>query len=156
VTKTEAAMQALAAALAASADLPTPERDLVLDQALEPIAEETGVSHKLLIRDGAASDDGEAPLERSLGRGEGRFDIAHAAEVEWIVAALDRDDLASLFDAGLEAIAEAIEADRSLGGIVEDADLPWPPTRSVFPLGARTVKCATLRVLLQFQSPRPF
>jgi hypothetical protein len=146
-------MRALAAALAASADLPAPQRDLVLEDMLEEIAGEDGVSRKLLVRDGEADPD---HLDRSLGRGEGRFDIAHLAEVEWIVAAVDRDDLARVFDAGLEAIAEAIEADRTLDGGVEDADLAIPPSRDLFPLGARGVKCATLRVTLQFQSPRPF
>lgn len=156
MTKTEAAMQALAAALAASVDLLAPIRDSVLDDVLEPLEGETGVSRKLLLRDGLAGEDDGQPLERTLGRGEGRFDIAHQAEVEWIVAARDRADLARIFDAGLEAIAAVIESDRTLGGVVEDADLPWPPTRALFPLGARAVKCATLRVQLQFQSPRPF
>jgi hypothetical protein len=153
VTKTEEALQALIAALNASVDLPDVRRSALLDDILEEMDGETGVSRALVIQDGDADMNVD---EMETGLGEGRFFLEHHAELEWIVAARDGTELATHFDAGLEAIAAVIEADRTLSGAVEMADMRIPPERGLEVAGARPAKTARIIVTLEFQSRRPF
>lgn len=153
MTKTEAALQALAAALSASASLPATRRSTPLDDVLEEMDGETGVSRALVLQDGDADED---TGELSMGRLDDRFAIIHRAELEWTVAARDGAELATIFDEGLEAIATVVEANRTLGGAVEDVDLRDPPKRVLYKIGARPAKTAVIVVTLEFQSSRPF
>lgn len=153
MTRTEQALQALIAALNASADLPAVRRSALLDDILEEMDTEEAVSRALVLQDGDADVNVD---EMEVGLGAGRFFLAHLAELEWIVAARDGDDLARIFDAGLEAIASVIESDRTLSGAVELADLRTPPERGLEVAGARPAKTARIIVTLEFQSARPF
>ncbi|OAI25957.1 hypothetical protein A1351_15505 [Methylosinus sp. R-45379] len=153
MTATEAALQALIAALDSSPGLPTVRRSALLDDTLESVDSEDIVSTALVLQDGdAETENGEL----CIGFAGNRFALVHHAELEWIVASNDATLLGSTFDAGLEAIAAAISADRTLGGAVLLADLRRPPERGLRPLGARTAKTASIIVTLEFTSSQPF
>lgn len=151
-TKTETAMRALEAALNASEDLPQVRRDAVLDELLYEYEQSEGVDVALILRDAPRA---EVSDRAGFGDPE-RFSLIHKADIEWIVCAPEGPDLQDAFDAGLIAIAAAIEADRTLGGAVEFADLTTPPLRGNTVAGARPVKTAVITVDLEFTSSRPF
>jgi hypothetical protein len=152
LTKTETALRALRTALSGRANLPPePRRNAVFDDVLDELAGLDGINGMLVLRDGNAD-----PESIALGDGEGRFDLVHRAELEWIVAGPEGEDLEAAFDAGLVAIAAAIRADKTLGGTVDVAELRDPPDRDTLLAGARPAKTAHLPVTLQIQSPDPF
>jgi hypothetical protein len=152
MTRTEQALRALAAALDASATLPQTRRNAPLDQVLEDIAAPGSANAAALV----LIDGSGTVLDQVLGDGESRFSIEHHAEVEWLVSGQEGLALETDFDNGLEAIAAAVEVDRTLGGVVDDVQLNEPPERDLDVLGARPAKTAVLRVSLLFTSSHPF
>jgi hypothetical protein len=152
MTRTETALRALAAALEASAALPTVRRNVTFDQVFEDLAGASPLQTALLLGDGPG-----AAAERTLGGIEGgRYEIDHPAALDWLVAGSAGTALETAFDAGLEAIAAVIAADRSLGGTVAYVEIPTPPERDLETAGSAQVKIARLVVSLRFTSDLPF
>lgn len=152
MTATETAMQALAAALNASASLPAVRRDPVFDNVLEEITsglDTFGVALALRIGDAVNVD-------RRLGDGPEAFEITRNADVEWFVAGAEAASLQSQFDDGIDAIFDAIAVDRTLGDTVVMAEVVDAPEIGNDDLGGKAVLTALIRVQLTFTSPRPY
>ena len=87
-----------------------------------------------------------------------RFDVLLSVPIEFAVMNKDRAARRAAFEAGLEAIDDAVKADRTLGGTVDDVRL-LAPRRSGSGLitdGMPDVLAADMRVLLLFTSSRTF
>lgn len=150
MTKTETALSALAAALTAQPGLPAVARDAVFERLIEESAD--GKARALVLRRGRAE-----VLTRIVGAAAGeRFELAHPAELEWYVADPDEAALQTAFDAGIEAIAAAVRADRTLSGAVQDCLIEDPPEFSEMEWDGRAMLTASITVKLVFTSQDPF
>lgn len=175
MTRTEAAIQALVAALTPDPDagpddvpaLPAPLRNESLVARLVDLA--PGVAVYVNVWDG----DGEV-VEEALGAdlGEtiddeadaGSYEIEHRAVIELVVTAASDAEREAAFDAAMIAIHEAVRpaVDGSirtyLGGAVDMCRIERV-TRAGSGLvtdGMPNCKAAEITVLLEFTSPRPF
>ncbi len=150
MTATETALAALAAALRASPVLPQVSRDDVFERLLPE--EPATLARALILRRGSTQ-----VLTRALGDVSGeRFELQHAAELEWYVSAPDEATRTSAFDAGLEAIAAVVSADPLLGGTVQQAVIEDPPDYDAEEWDNRPMLTARLTVSLVYTSPNPF
>ena len=159
MSKTEAALQALRAAIdARQPKLPAVRRNAPLNDLLDALDEALTGAPAATTQGALALVDGQGEvLDVALGDGEGKYSIKHSAEVQWLVAGPEGDDLDRHFDAGLEEIADAVAEDPTLGGVVNDARIEEAPERDLDVLGrAKPYKSAVLRVALLFTSPKPF
>lgn len=166
MSKTGDALEALFAALVAKAGedgspLPEPTQNEDLAQRLEAMG--NGVSALLTVW-----DDSEDEPEELLGAdviADG-YEITKEVPIEFVVAGGSREDRRAKFEAGLEAIDDAVqgligaetEPDRTLGGKVEDARA-LAPRRNGSGLvtdGLPNILAAVIRVRLTFNSSRPF
>jgi hypothetical protein len=84
------------------------------------------------------------------------YEIEHTAEVELFVVKADQASRDLTFDSMLEFIAAAVEADRSLGGMVDFVRLEVPNRSDYKVDGLPVVKSAVVPVKLTFTSARPF
>ena len=153
MTRTEAALIALKAALAAAAAaatpaLPAPTRNREIATVLADLA---GGGALLNLTDG----DGEV-TDRLLGEEGDVYELAHRAAIEIIVENADQEERDATFDAGLEVIAAAVEADGTLGGTVSHAEIEAIARSGFVTDGAPQIKAAVVTVRLTFTSPRPF
>jgi hypothetical protein len=149
-SRTEEALQALVGVLAEAAGgaLPEPTRNRVLADALDAL--DSNATAHLNIVDG----DGEVEATEL---GQPRvYEISQTAAVEWIVKASTDADREAAFDAGLEAIATAIEADPTLGGVVDDTEITAVSRSNLAIEGVAQLKGAEISIRLQFTSHRPF
>jgi hypothetical protein len=150
MTRTEEGIRALHAALAAAAGgaLPAATRNLALADTLEAL--EGGADVHLNVVDG----DGEVTAVE-LGR-PNIYEIEHTLALEWIVKAATDEARESAFDAGLEAIHDAIAADETLGGAVDDVAIIAINRSNLAIEGVPQLKGAEISVRLTFTSSRPF
>jgi len=149
-SRTEEALQALVSALAAAdgASLPEPTRNRVLADALDAL-EGSAAAHLNVV-------DGDGEVEATE-LGQPRvYEISQTAAVEWIVQASTDADREAAFDAGLEAIATAVEADPTLGGVVDDTEITAVTRSNLAIEGVPQLKGAEISIRLQFTSTRPF
>lgn len=150
MTRTEEAIRALHAVLVAAADdaLPAATRNLALAAALDAL--ESGADAHLNVVDG----DGEVAAVE-LGQ-PNIYEIEHALALEWIVKAATDEARESAFDAGLEAIHDALAADETLGGLVDDVEIVAVNRSNLAIEGVSQLKGAEISVRLTFTSSRPF
>lgn len=152
-SRTEQALDAFAAALDATGDLPTCERDRTLPG--EFTADDSGVGRWLCLRWGDAEN-----IEQMLGTGDGpgeaEYEIDHVAELEWMCQHDERATRMAAWDAGLEAIAGAIEADRSLGDVVGHSEISGMQFANLATDGMPEIQAVNILVRLTFTSNRPF
>jgi hypothetical protein len=149
MTATGTALAALAAALA-HASLPAVRRDAFFEEAMAE--QNTGQrATALILRRGEAS-----VLNRFMGAGTESFEISHAAELEWFACAATEADTNTIFEAGLEAIAQRIAASPTLGGAVQDCVIEDSPTFAAEEWDSRPCLTALIRVKLVFTSSSPF
>ncbi len=126
-TATQAALDALEAAIVASLDaadvpvLPAPRRNQSIEDAAEELAEGSGVRLWLNLLDGR-----QIVADELLGAGNPSYEIEHRAVLEWVVVALDDADREAAFHAGIAAIEAALDEDRTLAGTVDDVRLLAP------------------------------
>jgi hypothetical protein len=149
---TESALLALKAALDASTALPDVRRDPVFDDIFEELAVGPHKFGRVLAM--RAGDNVETT--RRFGTGSNAFEHVREAEIEWFVAGAEGASLNSTFDDGINAIFSAIEADPTLGGAVELAEIVAPPELGTDQAGARAVLTALIRVQLTFLSARAY
>lgn len=152
-SKTEDAMLALKAALAASSALPEVRRSPVFDGVLEELdACAPQFSAVLALLDGDVVQDipvGYGP------NGPSHREIVRKAEIEFYVAGPEGDALNATFDAGVQAIYDAIAVSYTLGGVVDGADAE-PPELGVERAGSRAARTALIRVALTYVSTRSY
>lgn len=147
MTRVEAAYIALHGVLTAASQeqgspLPAPKRNAALHTALDAAtgAVTSGVFLNL-------HDDDPRPVGDLAGGPRGEKEFYVVARLEWVVGLKDaaRD---ARFDAGMEAIAAALQADRTLGGVVDDTEIDLPRRADLAILGAQRLKGATVPILM--------
>jgi len=151
-SETEVAMLALKAALVASADLPAARRDPVFEDVFdELLAFEAPYAKILALRHGEAVE-----TTRRFGSGPDAYELVRNAEIEFYVAGPEGDGLNAAFDAGVEAIYAALEADATLGDDVVRAEIVEQPTIGTEISGSKAVLTALIRVQLTYVSSRSY
>jgi hypothetical protein len=149
---TEAAILALIGVLNATASLPDVRRDPVFDDAVELLAEDPSIGRILVVRTGVAVSS-----ERAFGMpNDEKFELVRNIDVEFFVGGKEGAALFTKYDEDLLAIFGAIEADRTLGGVVSIAEIVDQPEISAEPAGAIAVLTALIRVQLTYVSPRAY
>lgn len=141
VRASEAILAALATALATAA--PTGCR-VVRNQAVPTRIPAAGM---IILRDGNPGEP-EVLLSPLV------YQWTHTAEIDVVIEAPDttRD---TLFDCLLQAVATAITADRTLGGLVDWIDAANPAPLDLAEDGAETAKAATVAVTLHYDTQSP-
>lgn len=152
-SKTEAATLALLAALQASSALPAVRRSPVFDDVPEELDACTPQFSAVL-----ALLDGDVVQDVPIGYGPdgpSHREIVRKAEIEFYVAGPEGEGLNAAFDAGVQAIYDAIAASYTLGGGVDGADAE-PPELGVERAGSRAARTALIRVALTYVSTRSY
>jgi hypothetical protein len=103
----------------------------------------------VILRDG---DPGEP--EQALGGFGGTYN-QHAVEIEVYVEAGDAAARDAAFDALLQQIGAALEADPTLGGLVFGLTYGRPETSIEAVAGAPAIKSATLTVTVDYETDAP-
>lgn len=158
-TRTEDAIAALVAAMQdvanANPAIPAPTRNAALVEMLDSIGE-AEAGRRLNVVDGS----GEV-VDVMLGAPR-PYEIAQVVTVEWLVkagAAADRD---AMFDAGLVAIGDAVDALTAAIGAgavtaVDHAEIEGGVDRTNLAIeGVPQLKGGIVEVRLEFRSERPF
>jgi hypothetical protein len=158
MSKTGDALEALFAAFVAKAGEPSPKiPEPLQNEDLPARLAEMGSDLEMLLN---VWDDSDGDPEEMLGADviPDNYEITREVPVEFIVAGGTREARRAAFEAGLEAIDDAISADRTLGGAVDDARM-LAPRRNGSGLvvdGMPNVLAADIRVRLTFNSSRTF
>ncbi len=156
MSKTEAALAALAAALTAKAAepdpaIPAPTRNEVLPS---NFAQFGGAGFWFNLLDGDGEIEGEA-----LGDSDGItevYEITQRAALELAIEHADQPTRDAAFDAALIAIDDALIADRTLNGTVAWARIEQTQRTGLVFDGTVGIKAVEITVALSFASARPF
>lgn len=100
----------------------------------------------LILRDGE-------PGEPEVTLSPLRYHYQHRAELEVVVQTPNRR--ASAFDSLITAIAAALEADRTLGGLCEWVEAEAPASVDLPTEGAAALKAAVITVVLHYTTTGP-
>lgn len=154
-SRSEAAHLALLAALTTAADgaagslvIPRPWRNRDVATLLDRLGE-AGV----LI----SQRDGDLEVTAELLGDEGdTYELALRPSIEWLVEHETAEVRDFRFDFGLELIAATLEADRTLGGTASSARIERIEFGGLVTEGAPQIKAASIVVLIELTSPRPF
>jgi hypothetical protein len=158
MSKTGDALEALYAALVAKAAEPSPKiPEPLQNEDLLARLESMGSGIEMLLN---VWDDSDGDPEELLGADviADNYEITREVPIELIVAGGSRTDRRAAYEAALEAIDDAIAADRTLDGKVDDARM-LAPRRNGSGLvtdGMPNVLAADIRVRLTFNSSRTF
>jgi hypothetical protein len=157
-SRTEDALLGLNAALTAAAGdypkpFPVPLRNEALPSQFTIFTGKLGAFLNILDGDGGPSQimagaDVDPTIQGYL--------IQHRASVEWAVEGIPSGDLQTLFDLGFVGIDDALAVDRTLGGVVEYAEIEKIQRSNLVTDGLPNTKSAIVTVLMQFTSERPF
>jgi hypothetical protein len=82
-----------------------------------------------------------------------RYEIAHTAEIMVLVQGADTVARDATFDAILVALAAAVDADPTLGGVVDFAACGEPEIVDEPIEGAATIKAGTVPVIMDYIAP---
>lgn len=155
------AVDALHAALVTVSEQPdsplrAPLRNMQLPERLETFGSE-GLEMFLNVLDGEGRpDETGTTAGAETVQVEDGFEVIWNARIELIVGALDESARKQAFDAALDAIAGALEADRQLDGAVSFARIVMLDRTDHVAAGVEQVEAADITVELQFLSSRPF
>ncbi len=158
MSRTGDALEAVRAALVAKAGEPSPKIPVPLqNEDLPARLLEMGSDLGMLLN---IWDDSDGEPEELLGADviADSYEITHEVLIEFIVVGGTREARRAAFEAGLEAIDDAITADRTLGGAVGDARM-LAPRRNGSGLvvdGMPNALMAEIRIRLTFNSSRTF
>lgn len=165
-SRTEQAIVALVAALAAKAATPSPaiSRPFRNEAVASRFAKFDGSTGGFLnVIDGSGGPEGpDGNSGEFLGAdqledaGSDAYELVQRPEIEWLVDEADKDKREAAFDAGLIAINDAIRADRTLGGKVSSVFIDRIERSNLVTDGLSTVKACIITVALSFTSPHPF
>ena len=153
-TRIEAAYIALQAALAAAASdeacvLPPPHRNAALVNALDPTG--AGLIGRAFLN--VHDDDGQPIGEIAGGSERGEREFYQFARIEWAFERKNDAERDRGFDAGMKAIGDALMADPSLGGAVDDLEIQMPRRADLTLSGAPRIKAALIPVRLLITAP---
>lgn len=152
MTRVETAYRALKAALLAASELegsvlPGPRRNAALIEAFDS---KGGIAGRVFLN---VQDEDAQGIQEEAGGGDPSVEFWQRARIEWVIERKDEDERETLFDTGLEEIAAALLADRTLGGACDDVAID-PPARSNIALaGAPRIKACSLPVRMLLTAP---
>jgi hypothetical protein len=155
------AVKALHAALAEKAQelnspLRTPLRNSSLPERLEAFGSD-GLEMFLNVLNGKKSaEDSSEFLGAELPGAVAGFDVVWHARVELIVGAPNQEERETAFDLALDAINDALAADRTLGGKVSHARILTPDMTDHAAAGMDNIDGADITVELSFASSKPY
>ncbi len=114
----------------------------------EPLPTKVPTEGLLILRDG---DPGEPELTLS----PARYHYQHRAEIEALVQHGDPVQRDTALDTLLETVAQALEGQTSLGGLVDYLHIETPEFLSETVEGAPTIKAAIVPVILEYTTTNP-
>lgn len=114
----------------------------------EPLPTKVPAEGLLILRDG---DPGEPEVTLS----PTRYHYQHRAEVEALVQHGDPAQRDTALDTLLETVAQALDGQTSLGGLVDYLHIETPDFLSETVEGAPTIKAAVIPVILEYSTSNP-
>ena len=114
----------------------------------EPLPTKVPAEGLLILRDG---DPGEPEVTLS----PTRYHYQHRAEIEALVQHGDPAQRDTALDALLETLAQALDGQTSLGGLVDYLHIETPDFLSETVEGAPTIKAAVVPVILEYSTSNP-
>lgn len=141
-TVSEAALKALTSAL--SAGMPAGavcERNVALPRRIP-------AGGQVIVRDGDPGDP-EVLFSPTL------YVYSHMAQVDVLFEEGDQTARDAGFDALKTAIGEALESDRTLGGVVDHVAAQAPSPLEIVAEGVEAIKAATLKIELTYETSDP-
>lgn len=114
----------------------------------EPLPTKVPADGLIILRDG---DPGEPEVTLS----PTRYHYQHRAEIEALVQHGDPAQRDTALDALLETVAQALDGQTSLGGLVDYLHIETPEFLSETVEGAPTIKAAVVPVILEYSTSNP-
>jgi hypothetical protein len=114
----------------------------------EPLPTKVPADGLIILRDG---DPGEPEVTLS----PTRYHYQHRAEIEALVQHGDPAQRDTALDALLETVAQALDGQTSLGGLVDYLHIETPDFLSETVEGAPTIKAAVVPVILEYSTSNP-
>lgn len=114
----------------------------------EPLPTKVPADGLIILRDG---DPGEPEVTLS----PTRYHYQHRAEIEALVQHGDPAQRDTALDALLETLAQALDGQTSLGGLVDYLHIETPDFLSETVEGAPTIKAAVVPVILEYSTSNP-
>ena len=114
----------------------------------EPLPTKVPADGLVILRDG---DPGEPEVTLS----PTRYHYQHRAEIEALVQHGDPAQRDTALDTLLETVAQALDGQTSLGGLVDYLHIETPDFLSETVEGAPTIKAAVVPVILEYSTSNP-
>lgn len=114
----------------------------------EPLPTKVPADGLIILRDG---DPGEPEVTLS----PTRYHYQHRAEIEALVQHGDPAQRDTALDTLLETVAQALDGQTSLGGLVDYLHIETPDFLSETVEGAPTIKAAVVPVILEYSTSNP-
>ena len=114
----------------------------------EPLPTKVPADGLVILRDG---DPGEPEVTLS----PTRYHYQHRAEIEALVQHGDPAQRDTALDTLLETVAQALDGQTSLGGLVDYLHIETPDFLSETVEGAPTIKAAVVPVILEYSTTNP-
>jgi hypothetical protein len=114
----------------------------------EPLPTKVPVEGLLILRDG---DPGEPEVTLS----PTRYHYQHRAEIEALVQHGDQAQRDAALDALLGTLAQALDGQTNIGGLVDYLHIETPDFLSETVEGAPTIKAAVVPVILEYSTSNP-
>ncbi len=114
----------------------------------EPLPTKVPADGLIILRDG---DPGEPEVTLS----PTRYHYQHRAEIEALVQHGDPAQRDTALDALLETLAQALDGQTSLGGLVDYLHIETPDFLSETVEGAPTIKAAVVPIILEYSTSNP-
>lgn len=114
----------------------------------EPLPTKVPADGLIILRDG---DPGEPEVTLS----PTRYHYQHRAEIEALVQHGDSVQRDTALDTLLETVAQALDGQTSLGGLVDYLHIQTPDFLSETVEGASTIKAAVVPIILEYSTSNP-
>ena len=114
----------------------------------EPLPTKVPAEGLLILRDG---DPGEPEVTLS----PPQYHYQHRVEIEALVQHGDQAQRDTALDALLETLAQALDGQTSLGGLVDYLHIETPDFLSETVEGAPTIKAAVVPIILEYSTSNP-
>lgn len=114
----------------------------------EPLPTKVPADGLIILRDG---DPGEPEVTLS----PTRYHYQHRAEIEALVQHGDPAQRDTALDTLLETVAQALDGQTSLGGLVDYLHIETPDFLSETVEGAPTIKAAVVPIILEYSTSNP-
>lgn len=114
----------------------------------EPLPTKVPADGLIILRDG---DPGEPEVTLS----PTRYHYQHRAEIEALVQHGDSVQRDTALDTLLETVAQALDGQTSLGGLIDYLHIQTPDFLSETVEGASTIKAAVVPIILEYSTSNP-